>query len=55
MSAQDLINWGELLRLPSGFRQTVRKNSIPRIHQQFVSDLLEILKFRFFDVILGFN
>jgi hypothetical protein len=40
MSAQDLINWGELSRLLSGSRQTVRKNSIPKIHQPVVDELL---------------
>lgn len=44
MSAQDLINWGELSRLLSGSRQTVRKNSIPKIHQPFVSELLEAIE-----------
>jgi hypothetical protein len=43
MSAQDLINWGELSRLLSGSRQTVRQNSIPKIHQPFVSELLEAI------------
>ena len=40
MSAKDLINWGELSRMLSGSRQTVRKNSIPKIHQQTVDELL---------------
>ncbi len=48
MSAQDLINWGELSRILSGSRQTVRKNSIPKIHQQFVSELLESIEMQLF-------
>ena len=44
MSSKDLINWGELSRMLSGSRQTVRKNSIPKIHQQFVSELLESIE-----------
>ena len=41
--AEDLINWGQLSRLLSGSRQTVRKNSIPKIHEQFVSGLLNAI------------
>ena len=41
MSAKDLINWGELSRLLSGSRQTVRKNSIPKIHKSFVNGLIK--------------
>lgn len=43
MSAQDLINWGQLSRLLSGSRQTVRKNSIPKIHQPIVDELLSAI------------
>jgi len=43
MSANDLINWGQLSRLLSGSRQTVRKNSIPKIHQPFVNGLLKAI------------
>ena len=39
--AENLINWGELSRILSGSRQTVRKNKIPKIHQKFVTDLLK--------------
>lgn len=43
MSAKDLINWGELSRMLSGSRQTVRKNSIPKIHEPFVTGLLKAI------------
>jgi hypothetical protein len=43
MNAEDLINWGELSRFLAGSRQTVRKNSIPKIHQPFVSELLKAM------------
>lgn len=43
MKAEDMINWGELSRLLAGSRQTVRKNSIPKIHQPFVNDLLKAM------------
>ena len=43
MDAKELINWGELSRFLAGSRQTVRKNSIPKIHQQFVNDLLKAM------------
>jgi hypothetical protein len=38
---EDLINWGELSRMLSGSRQTVRKNKIPKIHQPFIDDLIK--------------
>lgn len=43
MKAEDMINWGELSRFLAGSRQTVRRNSIPKIHQQFVNDLLKAM------------
>jgi len=43
MKAENLINWGELSRILSGSRQTVRKNKIPKIHRKFVSDLLKAI------------
>lgn len=43
MNPEDLINWGELSRLLSGSRQTVRKNKIPKIHQEFVKELLKAM------------
>jgi len=36
MKAEDIINWGELSRMLSGSRQTVRKNKIPKIHRDFI-------------------
>jgi hypothetical protein len=41
MKAKDLINWGALSRILSGSRQTVRKNSVPKVHQQIVDELLQ--------------
>lgn len=43
MNAKNLINWGELSRILSGSRQTVRKNSIPKIHKEFISELLQAI------------
>jgi hypothetical protein len=43
MKAEEMINWGELSRFLAGSRQTVRRNSIPKIHQQFVDDLLKAM------------
>lgn len=40
METKDLLNWGELSRMLSGSRQTVRKNKIPKIHQPFIVELL---------------
>lgn len=44
MSAKDIINWGELSRKLSGSRQTVRKNSIPKIHQPIIDELLQAIE-----------
>lgn len=41
MNGKELINWGALSRILSGSRQTVRKNSIPKVHQPVVDELLE--------------
>jgi hypothetical protein len=43
MNPKEIINWGELSRLLSGSRQTVRKNSIPKIHQPLVNELLSAI------------
>lgn len=41
MSAQDLINWGELSRLLSGSRMNIRKNRIPLKYKPDVDRLVE--------------
>lgn len=41
MSAQDLINWGELSRLLSGSRMNIRKNRIPKMYQPDIDRLIE--------------
>lgn len=41
MNAKDLINWGALSRVLSGSRQTVRKNSVPKVHQPIVDEFLQ--------------
>jgi hypothetical protein len=43
MNAKDLINWGALSRKLSGSRQTVRKNSVPKVHQPVVDKLLQAI------------
>ena len=43
MEAKDLLNWGELSRMLSGSRQTVRKNKIPKIHQPFIDELVKAM------------
>lgn len=43
MKTESLINWGELSRMLSGSRQTVRKNKIPKIHQPFVGELIKAM------------
>jgi hypothetical protein len=43
MNPKDLINWGALSRVLSGSRQTVRKNSVPKVHQPVVDELLQAI------------
>lgn len=43
MSAKDLINWGELSRLLSGSRMTIRKNKVPKVHQPVIDELLSAI------------
>jgi hypothetical protein len=43
MDDKELLNWGELSRMLSGSRQTVRKNKIPKIHQPFIDDLIKAM------------
>ena len=40
MSAQDLINWGELSRLLSDSRMNIRKNRIPKKYEADVQKLV---------------
>lgn len=40
MNAKEIVNWGALSRTLSGSRQTVRKNSVPKVHQPIVDELL---------------
>jgi len=44
MSAQDLINWGELSRLLSGSRMNIRKNRIPEKYKEQVTSLVNCIK-----------
>lgn len=44
MSAQDLINWGELSRLLSGSRMNVRKNRIPEKYKEQVTILINCIE-----------
>lgn len=43
MEAKELINWGQLSRLLSGSRQTVRKNKVPIKHQLIVNELINAI------------
>lgn len=43
MSTKDLINWGELSRMLAGSRMTIRKNKIPKKHQKFIGELMELI------------
>ena len=50
MSATDLINWGELSRLLAGSRMTIRKNKIPKKHQKFIGELIEVIENKFKEI-----
>jgi len=41
--SNDIINWGQLSRLLSGSRQTVRKNKVPIKHQPIVNELINAI------------
>lgn len=41
MSAQDIINWGELSRLLSGSRMNIRKNRIPQKYEAEINSLVK--------------
>jgi hypothetical protein len=43
VKAEDMLNWGEVSRFCSGSRQTVRRNSIPKIHQPFINELMKAM------------
>ena len=43
MKANDIINWGQLSRMLSGSRQTVRKNKVPIKHQPIVNELINAI------------
>lgn len=44
MSAQDLINWGELSRLLSGSRMNIRKNRIPAKYAEAVKEFTNFVQ-----------
>lgn len=44
MSAQDLINWGELSRLLSGSRMNIRKNRIPQKYEAEINSLVKYIE-----------
>ena len=39
MEPKDLLNWGNVSRVLSGSRQTVRRESIPKKHQAAIDEL----------------
>lgn len=43
MKANNLINWGELSRVLAGSRMTIRKNKIPKKHQKFIGELIDVI------------
>lgn len=50
MKANNLINWGELSRVLAGSRMTIRKNKIPKKHQKFIGELIEVIENKFKEI-----
>jgi hypothetical protein len=38
---KNLFNWGEISRLFSGTRSVIRKNSIPKVHEPIINEMIE--------------
>jgi len=38
---KQLFNWGEISRMLSGTRCVIRKNSIPKVHETIVLELVQ--------------
>ena len=47
MNFEKIINWGELSRIITGSRSTIRKNRIPKKHKDFIYELLELINNHF--------
>jgi hypothetical protein len=43
MKPEDLINWNQLSKLLCGSKDTIRRNRIPKIHREFIDDLLKAI------------
>jgi len=41
---KDLFNWGEISRLFSGTRSVIRKNSIPKVHEPIINEMIEAVQ-----------
>ena len=37
---KQLFNWGEISRLFSGTRSVIRKNSIPKVHEPIINEIV---------------
>lgn len=38
---KQLFNWGEISRLFSGTRSVIRKNSIPKVHEPIINEIVQ--------------
>lgn len=38
---KNLFNWGEISRLFSGTRSVIRKNSIPKVHEPIINEIVD--------------
>lgn len=41
---KNLFNWGEISRLFSGTRSVIRKNSIPKVHEPIINEMIEAVQ-----------
>lgn len=37
---KQLFNWGEISRVFSGTRSVIRKNSIPKVHEPIINEII---------------
>lgn len=39
-----IFNWGEVSRIFSGTRSVIRKNSIPKVHEPIINEMIEAVQ-----------
>lgn len=41
---KQIFNWGEISRILSGTRSVIRKNSIPKVHEPVINEMIEAVE-----------